>query len=259
MSKETYEELMWQDIDGTISPEDRERLQKYLNGDPEARELFEELSRFTRVLGDVEEVDPPSDLHESITRALSRIDRHETDGIVAAIRGFFGSTRHRRLAFATAAGFIVGIIGYHFIGNELRRGAQLDPAYLYGTVDFGTDNDGWLDISLDGVNGTVKLRRDKSFVLSELDLTSDRPVRVEMLYPGESLFRYGGIERSDEKSNLVTIRSDGITLTNAGAGKYFLILEVLDKGSAPVIVRILSDENILWESSVHPDKIPSVN
>ena len=53
MIQEKTESLMWEKIDGTISPEDEAQLEAVLSKVAEAREHYEELTRFTELFSSV--------------------------------------------------------------------------------------------------------------------------------------------------------------------------------------------------------------
>ena len=70
MNPERLDELLWELIDGEISPEDHTILREYLVGRPEAEERRSGLDALATKLGSQERIEPPAELRERIDAAL---------------------------------------------------------------------------------------------------------------------------------------------------------------------------------------------
>ena len=58
--------LVQADIDGVISPEEREKLQEYLDSMPEVREFHADCERLVQALDGLEAIEPPPGLDDAI-------------------------------------------------------------------------------------------------------------------------------------------------------------------------------------------------
>lgn len=70
MTRQQFETLVWERIDGTITERRRARLEAYLAQNPEAREWQREIEALARQLSAVEEVPPPVILRQRVDAAL---------------------------------------------------------------------------------------------------------------------------------------------------------------------------------------------
>lgn len=250
------EELMWLEIDGTITPDDSRTLHAYLETHKEGLEHFEELQKMASLFGQVGEVEPPPELRGRILRSLEMAAAPSAPGarLVERVRGFFLPSPVWRLAAATAIGVIIGIIGYHFVSYDAGPGAPLDKSRFYGTMNVGSvDRTGpVLNIDVPGATGALSIHRDNECLWSELRVTSEIDIEVVLEYPGSTV-RFAGGDLSDDPSNQVTIEKGAVRVRNRGEGTYRFLFELHEEPTFPVVVKVLSGGNVLLEDKAYPD------
>ena len=125
MIDERIEELMWLEIDETISPADRETLHPYLNANGEARGL-RRLLRMAQLFGQMGEIDPPAELRSG-SFGPSRPPRRrgaKSAGFADRLGALFSPRPVWRFAAVGAAGIVIGVIGYHLIRTGAERGTR---------------------------------------------------------------------------------------------------------------------------------------
>lgn len=249
------EELMWLEIDETISPGARESLYAHLERDPDAREHFEELRRMALLFGQVGEVDPPAALRERILRALEGAapPAAARAGVLDRLGAFFAPRPALRLAAAAAAGVIVGVVGYHLYRHGPGAQGSGDVAHFYGAIHVnGLGHNGApLRIEVPGVSATVTVRRNRSQVISQLDVASEAEIEVVIGYGGPPLGFAGG-ELSGHPSNQVAIQDGGVRVRHRGSASYRFVFGLDDEPASPVTVSVLSAGSVIYEGEIPP-------
>lgn len=258
------EELMWLEIDGTISPSDRESLYAHMESHPDAREHFEALRRMVLLFGQVGEIDPPSELRGRILRALESATppAAERAGLLDRLDAFFSprpAWRFAAVATVAATGILIGAAGYHLLrggpgeGPGLRGG--VDVSRFYGTVNVnGAGRQGsTLHIDVPGVKATVSVGRVESKVLSHLDVTSEREIEVVIAYGGPPMGFAGG-ELSGHPSNRIAIQDGEVRVRHQGSGEYRFVFGLDEAPASPVTVSVLSEGKVLYEEHVAPPR-----
>jgi hypothetical protein len=251
MIQEKTESLMWEKIDGTISPADEAQLEAVLGKDAEAREHWEELARFSELLGGVEELEPPTALRQRIEGAID-LDRYAARRPAAPsfFNRLFPLRMDLRIAAAAVAGLVVGIVGYHLVTLETGPKGSLDNV-VTGTI--GRVHNG-LEIDLEGIRGAVSFRQDNTLAISEVDITTQREVELYLECEGRSVqFRATG--DVDSPLHDISLAGNTIVVKNLGAAEYVATFYREDGVVTPLRVRIVSGGELLLEEEVQPSRL----
>jgi len=262
------EQLMWLEIDDTISPAEREFLNAHLQIRADAREHFAALRRMTLLFGQVGEIDPPPELHGRILRALeaatpprarqagffARIGAETRQaGFLDRLAALFTPRPAWKLAAAAAAGAFIGVLGYHLIRSGLGNAGLIDHTQFYGTMNRDTiGRDGAvLHIDVQGVTGALTVRRDASRVFSELDIRSEKEIEVVLEYGGTPL-NYAVGKLSDHPSNQVAVEDGQVRVRNQGSGTYQFLFALSKESASPITVSVRSEGTVLYRADVLP-------
>jgi len=259
MIDQRMEELMWLEIEETISTGDRGTLHLYLESNGEARDYFKDIHRMALLFRRTGEVDPPAELRGRILRALEKATppRVERPGFVERFGALFAARSVWKLAAAGAVGVVIGVMGYHLIRNVSGVTQPIDITQFYGTINLdGAGRRGpVLDIDLPGAKGTLSVRRDDTRVVSELAVTSAEEVEIVLEYGGSPI-EFAGGKLSDHPSNQVAIEDHEVHVRNRGRGTYHIMFSLHEDPASPVRVRVLSEGNVLFEKEVSPEPVP---
>ena len=252
MIKDQTEHLMWEKIDGTINPEDEKRLQSLMQGDAEAREHFEELMKFTELLGVVDELEPPTALRQRIEGAIDfdRYAAREDSTSPSFFRRWFPPL-NLRIASAAAAGLIIGVIGYHLVSLGSGVKGSLDNSAYQGTIGAVQDD---LTIQLEGIRGTISFREDNTLAISEIDIVSKREIELHLEYEGRSV-RFSATGDIDSPLHDISLGSNSIILKNLGEAEYLATFQRGDTPGSPLRVRVVSGGELLLEEEIHPGRL----
>jgi hypothetical protein len=251
MKPEKIESLMWEKIDGAISPGDEAQLEAVLRRDAEARERYEELCKFAAFLGGVEELEPPTALRQRIEGAID-FDRYAARRPAAPsfFARLFPVRMELRTVAAAVAGLVVGAVGYHVATLNTGPEGSLDNV-VTGTIG-RVQND--LRIDLEGVRGVISFRQDNTLAISEVDISSQREVELYLECEGRSIeFRAAG----DVESPLHDISLEGNTVVvrNLGAAEYVMTFYRQDGAPTPLRVRVVSGGELLLEEEIQPGRL----
>jgi len=248
MIDQRIEELMWQRIDGTISPEDSADLDAHIGAHLEARSYFDELTSMSSLLDHADDVEPPADLRQRIEGAIEW-DRYPQQAAGFDWRTFFAPWWDLRIATAAVAGILIGVIAYSTMINRFDTGLDLANEDVSGSMALSKASTAVLDSP--GVDGIVTFRRNDLKAISDVKIDSDREVEIILEYDGQStLFR----AQSDSGSPLGSIVVEGNTVrvTHYGPGRYIAVFRPAASADAPLMVRILADGDVLLEEEVRP-------
>ena len=262
------EELMWLEIDDSISPNDRRELHTYMESHGEALEHFETLRRMTMLFGQVGEIDPPPELRQRILQSLEAATpptlqpSPQVAGQVTTwdrIREFFAMRPVLKVATAAVMGVFVGIIGYHVLRYDAGVNDPLDITQFYGTMNLSSvdQSKSVLNIRVPGATGTLSLHRVQARVLTHLDIRSEREIEIVLGYGGRALGFSGG-NLSNHPSNQVTIEDREIRVRNKGEGTYRFMFELYEDPTSPFLVKIMSEGQVLLDREITPEH-PSGN
>jgi hypothetical protein len=214
-SHEKYQELMHGELDGEVSNEELVALREYLAAHPEAQSVQAELKKLTAVLNQVEDIEVPDDLHESILAALPR--RRPTFDISAR------NSRSRfrmpliRYGYALAAGLLLGVV---LTGVVFRNLSSVEKSDVYGTMTplentFHYVVAEQMRLAAPDLGGTVELRRSGDSEFLVFDLHGEQAVNVEVSFDGSQAGLRGftqepsSIRSFEAKEGIVSFRSEG--------------------------------------------------
>jgi hypothetical protein len=249
------EELMWLEIDETISPSDRESLRAYLERHPESREHFQQLRQMALLFGQVGEIDPPSELRERILRGLETAvpPSARQMGVFEWLRALLTPRPVWKLAAAAAAGAFIGVLGYHVVRYGLDNAGSFDKTPFYGAMNIDEigRNGPVVHIDVPGATGALTVRRDETRVLADLDVSSEKEIEVVLEYRGAPLeFAVGKL--TDHPSNQVAVQDGEVRVRNRGRGAYRVLFALHEDPTSPITVRVLSEGSVLFERGVSP-------
>ncbi len=254
MNDTKIEHIMWSKIDGELTPEEKDLLEKHLEDHPGDRERFRALEAFSDVLGKVEEIDAPSELRQRVYAGLDMASSADGPTFFERLRSMFwpdGSGAFRFVAVA-AGGFAVGVIGYHLVNYESIRNGSLDISQIYGSMNVDTDPHRIIDIDLEGVQGTLKFDKRGPVIVSEIEIDSEAEVEIRLEYDGESA-RFGGLKPTSGPDGRITVDGNSVTLVSKGAGKFYVMIDVDPTVQSFIHVYISSEGSLLLERHVDPN------
>ncbi|HEX4823821.1 MAG TPA: hypothetical protein VFV19_05885 [Candidatus Polarisedimenticolaceae bacterium] len=192
-------ELIHADIDGTASPADRARLRELLDANPEARAEHERLAALKDVLARVAPEAPPEPLRARIMRSVRAEKARRSMGFWQRIAPPWLTSRTvLPVAYAAAAGAMIGIVGFHIItGQGSFDAVERDAAATIGSKPAGTEA-GRVVLSGAGITGTATLRKLETTFALDVDLPAGSGLDVRVAYDPAVVKFVGWTDRSGE-------------------------------------------------------------
>lgn len=251
MNSDRFERLIWERLDGTIEPADRDELETYLAAHPEARDEERELSALCALLDSVEEIDPPPTLRRAIDRQLaaSADPAPREQSWLASVRQFFSVPERLPYAYL-AAGFLLGVTGYHILSLALQSSRPMDPSRLYGTMNRqgAISEQQPVPTRLPELQADLSLYRDGSTLVVKLSKTSAAAAQITLASPGSGLWLVA-LEHVGGSVTRLQTQVDGVGVEAAGPGEV-LVAVGLHRPRHPVHLQISSEGALLVDRSV---------
>jgi hypothetical protein len=254
MIDEKYIELMHREIDGDCSGGERSQLKAYLKDNPEANRLYEELTAVTRMFGDVEQLEPPAELRESIFSAVfGRVRETGKEERFASFKDVFRLTFNRKFAYAFTAGLIVGICLFALLFRDGPSRAPGDLDHLYGTlatrdrqVELSTAEP--VEFTLPGVSGFLQAQYTSEMIIATLNLSSESSIRV--VFECAEGISFDGLRAPGNRDFTLNVTGNRAELVHAGDRQYVAVFKGSLRAKPAVDMKIFADESLLFETSV---------
>jgi anti-sigma factor RsiW len=187
---ERLEELLWLEIEGGLSADERKLLEQRLADDAAARSARTRLAALNEQLSGMGSVEPPAELRSRIHRALGSHESRASESFVGRLRAAFDAFPVGRARFAyLVAGIFTGVVISLLLSDGFDATTPVDRGALYGAAAVGGQE--WLELELPDEAGVVRLRREggeltavlssrRALVLT-LDRAGDGSVALEVM------------------------------------------------------------------------------
>jgi hypothetical protein len=250
MNKEQCIQLINAEIDGNISDHDKERLHKYLNQNPEMKQLYLQLINSQNILNRTADTEPPSDLKKTI---LSSIDENryavsKNGGLLNFIKNCIVSTRPvPKYAFSFSVGLVLGAFAIFALYQDIEMTPNMNSKLTGAIISSNFNADfkavGSLDINKPGLEGRIEIAQSPDFVKVDFYIFSEDAVEISSEFEKGEL---GFLSFVQENAEVKKIDSgiDSFTFNHKGSNKYSLLFINMAAGQAKVIIKIWSDEII---------------
>jgi hypothetical protein len=193
MIDQKYKLLINKAIDGALSAEDEKRLRIYLEHNPEARHLLEDLRQTSAVLNKLSEIEPPPALKKRILNAIdisTYTEQAKMPIIKSLLPGWLLAPK-AKLAYAFILGLIISaltVVPYLLTRFQTQ---QLNTSYLSGTIKkSGNTNFNIIHsipIDRSGINGSIKIKKFQSSVILSFDLEAAAEIEIVLAYDSTQL------------------------------------------------------------------------
>jgi hypothetical protein len=197
MSSKQINNLIQKEIDGTITSEEKEKLNRHLAENPEAKKAYEVQTGISRLLDDVPPVDPPEDLKKRIMNVID-MNRYSEKASYREIKPRFsgrGATINPKMAFVFGLGLIVGFLIHMALKLDSVNRQWIDSKDFIGTVGryerarFNIVERTPLD--LPGMRGQITLSVLKNLIGCEVRLSSEEVSEIQVNFDSTRVNFYG--------------------------------------------------------------------
>lgn len=175
-------ELIHAEIDGTLNPQERAELNRYLLADPGVRRQREELRNACKLLDALEPLDPPRDYVDTLfVHTASRAAPS-----VAPLARTFWNQPVMRYAAAFGAGIALTVVA---LGTQPPAGSSHDMRALAGTLSAQpAPGTGATQIEVGTLRGVVQLQSGgEGRTVLDIRMQAGGPVDIVAEYNGRTL------------------------------------------------------------------------
>ncbi len=176
-------ELIHKDIDKTISLNEKEKLDKYLNTNPEANILHKELLRTEELLDKLPDNEPSENLKKKI---LNQIDynryahKKEMRIIPDYISSLFSGPR-KKITTSFSLGFITGILIFSLIFYVSYYNNSSEVHDIFGTMGLSeTEIVESFTVNSTNISGEIEIIKGLNFYRFKINLNSSERYNLQI-------------------------------------------------------------------------------
>jgi hypothetical protein len=252
-SKKTLQ-LIQQELDGTSTPSEREKLRAILENDEEARELLVEFRSLSRRISSLDTLDPSPVLRSSVLRSIAAAQTRSLNQPVVEpwYKKFFDPVPSFRTALVFAGGVAAGILVLFLFspGIHAPENADLVGSLMLNETPATHPVVAEWRVEMQGVQGTVKAEERKDLGILRLDLETTSEITATILAPsGKTSVRAARL--GEGTTAHVAFSPQGIQVTGKGKTSCVIIFEHIAH-ETPLSLAIKSGDGGVWEKQWAP-------
>jgi len=249
-------ELINKEIDKTISPDEKEKLNQYLEENPDANVLFTELLKTEHMLDKMEDKTPSPNLKERILNAIdynlysNKKMNWKITGYLASI--FSGSRTKYAVSFAL--GMIAGLIILTVVFYNSTFQNELENYNTSGTI--GLHKSGivqTVDILSEDISGRVDVSKVNNFYGFDIKLNSQDKYRLLIEFDSANL-SLDNFSLNDLNSVSLEKGPDYVQISGSQDLDYFLSFSAKASTSEKFILKILKENREVFKREVFVSK-----
>jgi len=242
-----FVELINADIDGEISPADKQTLEALMADSPEAQAMQAELSGLNSSLNELPDLDPPVYLKHTILASIPKTEAQQRRSNF--LHSIFASPAFRYAAmFAAGAILTLNLVS----SDQLSDRAFSDVTGLVGTMSSDVpDGPGIQSTRIDRpeVAGRVTLRSSGPLLIIDFDLVSSGPVDIVASYADQTVW-FNGFAQLESPGASISAQSGIITMQIEGKRRYALFLHNAGDRNVSINLRFMSDGEVVYDTDI---------
>jgi len=239
-------ELINADIDGEISPADKDTLEAMMAESPEAQAMHAELSGLSSSLDELPDLDAPPYLIHTI---MAEVPKNESQGHGDLLRGLFAAPALRYAAmFAAGAVLTLSLVN----SDQVSERAFSDVTGLVGTISSEVPvGSGIQTLQIDrtDVAGHITLRSSGPLLIVDFDLVSNGPIDIVATYSDQSVW-FNGFAQLESPGASISAESGRISMKINGKRRYALYLHNAGDRNISINLRFMSDGEVVYDTDI---------
>jgi hypothetical protein len=259
MIDERYIESINKELDGENTPEESVALKSYLERNPKANELFEDLRSLFAEFDQIRPIDPPRSLKPLILNSIdvSRYQRNRASLFGRLFKNVAEVWRAKSHALVFSAGVVAGVLVLAMF-FDLRIPDDRGTTALTGTIisDEATKHFRAGDafrVDLGPVQVGLSTKYSNNIVAAELELHSTEEVEVVFGTNGNSLC-FSAFKQEEGGTGHLVVGENTSRLKSVGNQTYVLFFTDKKRESTPLDFKVMQQGKILYERTVLPRK-----
>lgn len=240
-------ELMNADIDGEISPADKDTLEAMMAESPEAQAMHAELSGLSSSLDELPDLDAPPYLIHTIMAKIPKSESQDRPGNF--LRGLFAAPALRYAAmFAAGSVLTLSLVS----SDQVSERAFTDVTGLVGTISSEVPvGPGIQTLQIDrtDVAGHITLRSNGPLLIVDFDLVSNGPIDIVASYADQSVW-FNGFAQLESPGASISAESGRISMKINGKRRYALYLHNAGDRNVSINLRFISDGEVVYDTDI---------
>lgn len=249
-------ELIHKEIDGSITPEEKERLRAYLAKNPEAQKMVQEQIHTAKLLNKIPVIKPPPSLKKHIMNSID-LNRYAVRESGTALKFLFSSRLSKinpKLAYSFVLGLVVGFLLVLAFLRDPTQKYRIDERDFIGTIGMHDreyfkrlDHD---PIDLPSLKGDLILKRFKNIIAYEVNLSSIKEIELVLKFdPG--LIRFHGFQPYNGTKIIVENGGDYIKTLNSEDVRYVLFFYRESSVTTQIDVTLHQKGDVKFHREIH--------
>ncbi len=240
-------ELINADIDGEISPADKDTLEAMMAESPEAQAMHAELSGLSSSLDELPDLDAPPYLIHTIMAKIPKPESQDRRGDF--LRGLFAAP-----ALRYAAMFVAGsVLTLSLVSSDqVSERAFNDVTGLVGTISSEVPvGPGIQTLQIDrtDVAGHITVRSSGPLLIVDFDLVSNGPIDIVASYSDQSVW-FNGFAQLESPGASISAESGRISMKINGKRRYALYLHNAGDRNVSIHLRFMSDGEVVYDTDI---------
>lgn len=254
--------LINQRLDGNLSKRDQVELEKHLEGNQEARELFNKLQLLHQRLKEVPEIEPPAGFKESVMKALPAVQysgARSESSLVSKVVDLFQVPRFQMagmfsLGAAAALLFLVVTQNLSKFGDapaERAIGTIISPEMISEANKIDSR-----EITFDNYQVQITTTRSDNTIFASINMATSSSQVVQVLASSEGAenFRFNGLEFVAPNLIYANFGNDFFSAAIAGPGNWVLAFDDPEGTTKYLTIELKSEASAIKEViGVHKD------
>jgi len=240
-------ELINADIDGEISPADKDTLEAVMAESPEAQAMHAELSGLSSSLDELPDLDAPPYLIHTIMAEVPKSESQDRRGDF--LRGLFAAPALRYAAmFAAGSVLTLSLVS----SDQVSERAFTDVTGLVGTISSEVPvGPGIQTLQIDrtDVAGHITLRSSGPLLIVDFDLVSNGPIDIVATYSDQSVW-FNGFAQLESPGASISAESGRISMKINGKRRYALYLHNAGDRNISINLRFMSDGEVVYDTDI---------
>jgi hypothetical protein len=239
-------ELINADIDGDISPADKDTLGAMMAESPDAQAMHAELSGLSSSLDELPDLDAPPYLIHTI---MAEVPKNESQDRGDFLRGLFAAP-----ALRYAAMFVAGsVLTLSLVSSDqVSERAFNDVTGLVGTISSEVPvGPGIQTLQIDrtDVAGHITVRSSGPLLIVDFDLVSNGPIDIVASYSDQSVW-FNGFAQLESPGASISAETGRISMKINGKRRYALYLHNAGDRNISIHLRFMSDGEVVYDTDI---------
>lgn len=248
-------ELINRDLDGTLSEKESMQLESHIESDQEAGAMRAKLRLVHQKLQEMNEIEPPENLSESIMQSLPSgryLEKRQSSPVASKILELFQVPRFRMagmFSLGAAAALLLLVISNNLPDSpqtpaEKAIGSILAPEKIGKVVPIELKQ-----LAIDNYKVEISTSRSGKIVFVSINLESEsnEPVQLVVSSDETANFRFQALDYSAPNLIQANFGNDFFSAAIAGPGNWVLAFEDSAKTNKTVKIELKTESNSITE------------